>query len=76
MTLQDRLRQLARFHHEHGLRYVHPKFGEQTMATMVAEIEEAADALDRWQAALEVMRDAPSDCPRSWFIEQTTRALE
>lgn len=52
MTLTDRLHQLARFHREHGLSYVHPKFGEQTMATMVAEIEEAAERIAHLETAL------------------------
>ena len=26
--------------------------------------------------AMRVMRDAPGDCPRSWFVELATRALE
>lgn len=28
------------------------------------------------ETALAVMRDAPEDCPRSWFVEQATRALD
>ena len=58
MTLTNRLHQLARFHREHGLRYVHPKFGEQTMATMVAEIEEAAERIAELEAALRPFGEA------------------
>lgn len=79
MTLSERLQQLARFHREHGLRYVHPKFGEQTMATMVAEIEEAAERIAELEDAIDTVVMAAEllgyHCEMTNAVAQAKRVL-
>lgn len=52
-----------------------PEFGWRQFQSPPIQ-HEAAKRIETLEAALEVMRDAPADCPRSWFVEQATRALE
>ena len=52
-----------------------------TAANMLAEeatrrVVELMQELNELRTAVAAMRDAPADCPRSWFVEQATRALE
>lgn len=53
MSLPDRLRQMVGFHREQTADgYDHPKFGRQSMTTMLDEMEKAADRIEALERAL------------------------